>query len=366
MKENIFKNIVRYIFVTANVLTALLLIASAFSDRVPPEKSLLFSYLGLLFPFICLLNVFFIVYWLLFRRWKYSLIGVITFIICWQSVRSYFPLHFNSEPVSGETIIKVLTYNVMVFAYKDHTEKSPNKIIDYIAGSGADIVCMQEYYFHKSGKGLTAAKLNKALDMYPYRSVILANNSSWGLAVYSKYPISNSRRINYKSKNNTSSIHEIDINGKKLTLINNHLESFKLTMEDKTRYSDFIRGVGAETFDGLKGTIQQKLGSAYLIRAKQARAIAKEIQQAEGDYLLVCGDFNDTPVSYAHRTIQGALSDAFAGSGRGLGVTYNQNFFWFRIDNILHSSNMQPLKCRVDKVKYSDHYPLWCYFKLTE
>ena len=27
--------------------------------------------------------------------------------------------------------------------------------------------------------------------------------------------------------------------------------------------------------------------------------------------------------------------DAFAESGRGMGITYNQNFFWFRIDNIL-------------------------------
>ncbi|MDR1200995.1 MAG: endonuclease/exonuclease/phosphatase family protein [Tannerellaceae bacterium] len=366
MRGEILKNIIKYIFVIANVLTALLFIASAFSDRVPPEKSLFFSYLGLIFPFICLLNVFFIIYWLLFRSRKYTLIGIITFILCWQSVCSYFPLHFKNEPTLDENIIKVLTYNVMGFAYKDHTEKSPNEIIKYIAESNADIVCMQEYYFHKSRKGLNITKLNKALSMYPYRSVVLVNKSNWGLAVYSKYPISNSRRIDYKSKNNGSSIHEIDINGKKLTLINNHLESFKLTMEDKTRYSDFIKGVGAETFDILKGTIQQKLGPAYLIRAKQARAIAKEIQNTKSDYLLVCGDFNDTPISYAHRTIQGTLLDAFAESGRGLGVTYNQNFFWFRIDNILHSSNMQAIKCQVGKVKYSDHYPLWCYFKLTE
>ncbi|MDR1403837.1 MAG: endonuclease/exonuclease/phosphatase family protein [Tannerellaceae bacterium] len=366
MRGTVFKNIIRYVAVIAHVLTALLLIVSAFSDRVSPEKSLLFSYLGLVFPFICLLNIFFCIYWLLCRNWKYILIGVVAFIIGWQSVRGYFPLHLKNESIPDENVIKALTYNVMGFAYKDHTEESPNEIVNYIAGSNADIVCMQEYYSPKSGKGLTAAKLDKALNMYPYKSVILVNNSNWGLAVYSKYPIVNSRRINYKSENNGSSIHEIDINGKKLTLINNHLESFKLTMEDKTRYSAFIKRAGAETFDGLKGTIQQKLGPAYLIRAKQARTVAREIRQVKSDYLLVCGDFNDTPVSYAHRTIQGALLDAFAESGRGLGVTYNQNFFWFRIDNILHSSNMQAIKCQTGHVKYSDHYPLWCYFKLTE
>ena len=44
----------------------------------------------------------------------------------------------------------------------------------------------------------------------------------------------------------------------------------------------------------------------------------------------------------------------------------NENFFWFRIDNILHSANMKPINCTVDKVRYSDHYPLWCYLQLKE
>ena len=57
---------------------------------------------------------------------------------------------------------------------------------------------------------------------------------------------------------------------------------------------------------------------------------------------------------------------AYAASGRGVGVTYNENFFWFRIDNILHSANMKPINCTVDKVRYSDHYPLWCYLQLKE
>ncbi|MDR0429386.1 MAG: endonuclease/exonuclease/phosphatase family protein [Tannerellaceae bacterium] len=366
MLVDVIKNIIKYFMVIANVLAALLLILSAFSDRIAPEENLFFPYLGLVFPFICVLNIFFPIYWLFVSNRKYLLISLAAFVICWQAVRAYFPVHFRRTPESQEDVIKLLTYNVMGFAYKDHTAESPNEIIRYIANSGADIVCLQEYYFPRRGKGLSELKVNEALSMYPYRSIIFLKGSSWGLAVYSKYPISNSRRIKYESENNASSIHEIDIKGKKLTLINNHLESFKLTMEDKTRYSDFIKGIGTETFDGLKGTIQRKLGPAFMIRARQAREVAEEIKRADGDYILVCGDFNDTPISYTHRTIQGSLLDAFAESGLGLGVTYNQNFFWFRIDNILHSANMQPLKCQVGNVKYSDHYPLWCYFRLTE
>ncbi|MDH6304969.1 endonuclease/exonuclease/phosphatase family metal-dependent hydrolase [Parabacteroides sp. PF5-5] len=359
-----FKSIIQYFFVIANVLAALLLIVSAYSDYVSPNRSLFFSYIGLIFPFICLMNACFLVYWIILHQWKFLLIGVIAFVVCWKPVRSYFPLHIKSKPVPEEGVIKVLTYNVMGFAYKDHTKEEPNEIVRYIINSEADIVCLQECHINKSK--ITEKKLNNALGMYPYHSFVPLQSKNWGLAVYSKFPILKSRKIEYGSEYNGSAVHELDINGKSMTLINNHLESFKLTMDDKTRYSDFIKGVGPETFDELKGTIQRKLGPAFLIRAKQARIIADEIQRAKSDYLLVCGDFNDTPVSYAHRKIQGSLLDAFAESGRGLGVTYNQNFFWFRIDHILYSANMQAINCRVGHVKYSDHYPVYCYLKLEE
>ena len=37
-----------------------------------------------------------------------------------------------------------------------------------------------------------------------------------------------------------------------------------------------------------------------------------------------------------------------------------------RIDHILHSANMRSYNCKVDKVHYSDHYPMWCYLQLNE
>ena len=33
---------------------------------------------------------------------------------------------------------------------------------------------------------------------------------------------------------------------------------------------------------------------------------------------------------------------------------------------ILHSANMKPINCTIDKVRYSDHYPMWCYLQLKE
>lgn len=359
--------LIHLLFGAANIGVVILLVISAFSDRVSPEKSLMLSYLGLAFPVLCAFNLGFIVYWLFLRQWRLALVGVGAFLICLGPLKHYFAFHGRTEPQPEERVLKVLTYNVMAFGYKNHTKLSPNKIIQYIVRSDADIVCLQEYAESKVKKGLTAAKIYEALSMYPYRSVVNISSSRVqriGIAVFSKYPISGSRRVKYDSEYNGSSVHEIDIEGKKLTLINNHLESFKLTMEDRSRYSSFIKSLSSDGLDELRGAFQQKLGPAFRIRARQAEAVAREVEKAKDGYLLVCGDFNDTPISYAHRTIQGDLADSFVESGRGMGITYNQNFFWFRIDNILHSRNIRSMNCTVDKVKYSDHYPLWCYIRL--
>ena len=122
-----------------------------------------------------------------------------------------------------------------------------------------------------------------------------------------------------------------------------------------------------KTLEGKTFKMTAKAGQGgRLFGSVTSKQVAEEIKKIDTDYVLVCGDFNDTPISYTHRTIQGPLQDAYAASGCGVGVTYNENFFWFRIDDILHSANMKPINCTVDKVRYSDHYPLWCYLQLKE
>lgn len=356
-------------FVTiVNVIIALLFIIASYSDAVSPSQNVFFSYLGLLFPIFFVINICFLLFWLIMRKWLYVFIISCSFLVCWKPISQYVPFHFPAKVTLNDNIFKILSYNVMGFGYKDHTVEEPNEILQYIIKSGADIVCLQEYVVGNSDEFLTRKTIREALSMYPYHySLPLVRYKKYtiGLAVFSKYPILNSWRIYYESSFNGSSVHEVDVNGKKLMLINNHLESFKLTMEDRSKYSDFIKNMNAETFDGLRETVQRKLGSAFVVRAEQAEIVANEIDNLKDDYIVVCGDFNDTPISYAHRVIQGmSLVDAYAESGRGVGITYNQNYFWFRIDHILHSSNLKSYNTTVDKVNFSDHYPIWTYLEM--
>ncbi|MDR1809492.1 MAG: endonuclease/exonuclease/phosphatase family protein, partial [Prevotella sp.] len=82
--------------------------------------------------------------------------------------------------------------------------------------------------------------------------------------------------------------------------------------------------------------------------------------------MIICGDFNDTPFSYAYQTIRGNFVDSFKETGNGFGFTYHENAMLMRIDYIMHTKNIVSFNCEVGNVKYSDHYPIWSYLSLKK
>jgi endonuclease/exonuclease/phosphatase family metal-dependent hydrolase len=149
------------------------------------------------------------------------------------------------------------------------------------------------------------------------------------------------------------------------------LETNRITDKDKAEYAHALNTMEDK---GVKTTVaeladiaRKRLGIAYKIRANQADVVAKEVEKAD-KYIIACGDFNDTPVSYARYAIKGdKLRDAFADTGLGMSHTYNENKFYFRIDHILYSPDLNVYNCSVDdKIKLSDHYPMTCYFTFND
>ena len=65
----------------------------------------------------------------------------------------------------------------------------------------------------------------------------------------------------------------------------------------------------------------KRLKRAFVKRAKQADLIEASINTSPYP-VIVCGDFNDTPCSYAYNTISTTLKDAFVESGNGFGRSY--------------------------------------------
>ena len=357
-----------------NIVVLFVFLLSAFSDRISPNSVMIFAYLGLIFPFFLFLNILFAIWWILAGRWKFLLVNIIVFVICSGQIFTYFPIHFKTKEVP-KNCIKILTYNVMRFnRYKNHSEESPNNIINYILDLDADIVCIQEYGAVKNMSGLmTDEDLNAIFkEKYPYRKnfpINVTQNTVGGNAVYSKFPIKSFKKIPYQSLYNGSFVVELDINGKDVTLINNHLESNKISASDMIEYAGLLKGIkelDSKKIEGIGDLMKRRLSVSYEIRAKQAKLVAEYIKDSKDPYIIVCGDFNDTPISYARQTIEGnLLKDSFAETGLGMGISFNRNRFWVRIDYILHSKNIKAYNCTVGKLKDSDHYPVWTYLQLN-
>ncbi|MDO5522955.1 MAG: endonuclease/exonuclease/phosphatase family protein [Bacteroidia bacterium] len=369
-KITVLRGMVRNVIFATNIIAIVFLFCSFLSWRVSPLKTNLFSYLGLAFAFVLLLNVMYLFLWILFKKWKLALISFVSLVLCHKPITTFFPLNFFPEKTPQNTI-KVLTYNVQGFINESGKTVTKHPMLDYIAQTDADIVCLQEYLVSKTGQSLKSQRdINRILNKYPYRAVTGLEASgkyhTYGLAVFSKYPIEKTQKIVFNSSFNGAAAYIIDINGTKVAVANVHLESNSISAEDKKLYNDFLQNSDLVNLEDVTSNIRTRLGRAYRLRAEQVRKVKNHLAELDAEATILCGDFNDTPISYTYAQLKKGLQDAYASTGFGPGITYHKDFFWFRIDNIFHSPNLKAYKARVDKVAYSDHYPMTTFLKMNE
>lgn len=350
-----------------NLALALAFILSAWSPwLVHPNEHPFISLWGFFMPLFFLANLGFVVLWLIFK-WKFACISLLSFLICQGQLRTYFPLNFREEKIPQEAI-KVLSYNVMGFnkLIKDGTP-THNPILAYIKKADADIVCLQEYRVRlgEDDYQISEKDIRKALKQYPYyRKVEVGKdlNPGQNLALFSRFPILTVTPFYFEDSANGAAVFRLLIDKDTVNVVNCHLESNKMTREDKVIYEGLIKNPETNGAKAGAKLLIHKLAEATSKRSLQADTIASWMKLHPGSYFL-CGDFNDIPTSYTHRILLGNGKDAYVESGRGLGISYNQNKFFFRIDNILHSTDWKALKCKVDNsISESDHFPIWADF----
>lgn len=344
-------------------LVALPYLLALLGQYLSPRFFLFPAYLGLAFPFLLSMVVLFLLFRLVRRQWRGFIFNFLLLALSWWSIRSYIPLHPTPSVIPPHAV-KVLSLNCQAFAYEKHTADKPNPTLRYIKDSHADIVCLQEAAIMRDDSPyVSAKKITEYLPEYPYVVTRYAQGDrGTSLMLLSKFPVRNTRMLPLESTFNGGIAYTLDVAGRELTVFNLHLESFRLTTEDGTRYARLAREIEAIA---LKEQMEQKLGPAFLKRAKQADRVHVEIIHEKTPYILVCGDFNDTPISYAHQRIASGLIDAYASTGCGAGYSFTFKRLGFRIDHILHSRRVKSYNCKVDKsATISDHKPLSCFISL--
>lgn len=346
-----------------NICASGALVLCAFSQQIPAARLPLMSLTGLAFPFALAAVVLFLLFWLL--TWKKGCwLSVLTLIVCFTSIRDMCPLNFRRQS-PPDNAIKLLSYNIC------STNVPSGKIIDtptldYIRESGADIVCLQEC---NVGSMRNIDERSATCQTYPYRAHVIMGNGTraHGLDCLSKFPIVDVQDITFEGSGNGAARYLILVEGDTLALFNCHLQSFGLNDDDKSVYEDILNDPRDNIATTKTKDLVKKLRDAGAQRAVHADDIARRIDETGARYTIVCGDFNDAPVSYAHHRLTRRLVDAHTRSGNGFDFSYTRDHMYFRIDHILASKNLAPWRCRVDhKVTFSDHHPISAFFTIGE
>ena len=346
----------------ANVVTIVLMLAAGFSDRLDPVGHPILCSAGMVFPFFLLANLCFLFFWLIFSK-KRALIPVIGYVFAYVPIKIYMPINVPKD--MPEEVLKVMSYNVCGYGGNYKYDNGFDTVYHYIEQQQPDIVCLQEdidtwrrYVFDRYKKFL------------PYNDTTVVGRSSKFenyLGIHTRFPIIRKERLPIASLGNGAVAYYLKTDSDTLIVINCHLESVHLSKKDRKRYKEMLKGeMERDTVRSESLFLIDKLGMASAKRSQQAKLVHDYIEAHAGSRILVCGDFNDTPISFARHTISKGLTDCFVAAGNGFGLSYNQKGFNFRIDHVLCSSHFEPIRCEVDdKMDASDHYPLICWLKMV-
>ena len=356
------KRIAVNLIVGANAAIIVLMIATGYADRAYPPDYPMLAPLGMLFPAFVVLNLLFLLLWLVVK-WKKAWIPIAGFALAYVPITIYIPLNMPQDVPKGA--LKVISYNIEAYTGNGKYDDGFEAIFGYLKEQQADIVCTQEDT--DTWRRYVMQRYEEQLYPYNDTTVIFWNQSGNScVGIHTRFPIVRKERINYESPYNGSVAYYLLVDGDTVLVVNNHLEFTHLSSEDRKRYKTMLKGeMQRDTARAESKLIWEKLGEAAAKRAVAADSVSRYIKAHRGLPTIVCGDFNDTPLSYARRTIADGLTDCYVATGRGLGLSYNQKGFYVRIDNILCSSHFEPFNCKVDKeTDASDHYPVVCWLKI--
>jgi len=348
-----------------NVIVVLPLLSSYLAPYVPPDRFWPIAFIGLAYPVLVIVNLLFMIFWLILVR-KYFIISLLAIALGLPHILMRIRFNSPADIENKRTTIKVMSYNVRLFDlynWKDSKSRATrDKIFDLIYTEAPDILCFQEFYGGDIRHfNVIDTLLGFQQAKYYHVSYIRKKNrqTPFGIAIFSRFQIIHNQEVTSNTSGNNFCIYSDLLIGKDtVRVMNTHLESIRLGYEDYLFVSDLTSN-RTENHSLSEGSLKifGKMRSAYRKRAEQVRVVSAEIEKSPYPVIL-CGDFNDTPLSYAYHKIAQKLEDAFVEAGSGTGKTYAGILPYFRIDYIFHDATFSACQFRTIQAEYSDHYPV--------
>ena len=328
-----------------NVLLILITFLSYLSPYINPESFWPVNFIGIAYPWLLLLNLLFVAFWLLRRNW-YFLFSFACILMGWSHLTGFWGFHFFQATTSQD--INVMSYNIQYLQYvkgkPEIKERKLKEIATFLKAAQPSVLCLQE----TSDYSVQMLKEELAFQHY-YRA------EKKGTAILSKFPLIASGIVEFGSNTNSCTWVDIELNKQTIRIYSIHLQSNQVS-----GLADHVRAKGdlqeKETWKDIKGMIG-RVKRATAIRVRQAQLVKNHIATSPHP-VIICADLNDTPQSFVYHLLSEQLCDAFREKGSGIGTTYAGAIPALRIDYIFISDHWRVSNYEVVKQKYSDHYPV--------
>lgn len=340
-----------FMMLVVTVLLAFFTFFALFGGSADPSSNTALAMLVYALPLLIVGNIVTLLVWLVMRRWHWAAIPTLTLLCCIRYVGTIYNPGWGNpsggdspSPTSG---LNIATYNVACFGREVSGFKAQD-ILQEMRNQDVNILCVQEYY-NDSGDKLNTDRFKQ---WFPYYAI-----GREDMAIFSRYPILNSERIDFGKTNNSGMWADIEVSGQTLRIFNVHLETTGINHALYQAAKQDRQGQLVE-----KNAVLRAIFDVYTFgmsrRARQAEQVAQLIKETEVPVIL-CGDFNDVPYSYVYETLLGdRLVDGFRECGKGFMYTMVDRKK-IRIDYIFHDKELKANAYYKEDINYSDHYPVF-------
>ena len=337
------------------LIVAGLLILSYLSVLVNPAKAWGFSFIGLAFVPLSVVN-FFLLLWAI-KRWSRSfVIPLLALLPSLFFLGRYVQLSSDEKPVAHDPELKIVSYNVGRFGLHDSSvgittrAQCADSIFNFLNAQNADVICLQEFRISDMNKvrGYLNRKMNGyRVDFYLFP---MSNGSAFGNVTLSRLPVKGKGKIKFDESANLAIYTDYEVHGRRFRVYNCHFESYNVSLPG------ILRGL----LHADKAAVSEagtKMKRSITRRPKQVDKVFSDIENCPVE-AFVCGDFNDNPMSYSYYRMTRGRKDSFVEAGEGFGATFAGMWPLLRIDYILLPDRFKALEHKTPRLGFSDHYPV--------
>ncbi len=338
----------------ANVGLAVATLIAYVSPWVPPTTLWPVSFAALAYPTFVLLHLACIGWWLIRGR-KRVWLSLVTLLLGGGYLQEYIGFGESRDPsaeAAGAKTLTLVNYNLLggnaLYDEDEDAFRQNMRAFSACVLDGTDVVAFEETPFNPDVR----RELTRSLDAAGVEHHYFAKDMV--LSLHARYPLLNPRvEHKYNDYNGILTALIVPTPGDTFRVFAVHLQSNSVRLNARSVIRD-AANASREAYWQVKAVAANYRGAARK-RMAQARQLRKSIE-ASAHLVLILGDFNDTPLSYAVNEIErGGVEDSFRESGKGLGITYPGTIPGLRIDYLMGSAELDFSSSEVLDCDWSDH-----------